>query len=190
MMLDHKAVHPPIAAFLCLLASAVLLPACAASGVAPATPQQIEREKLLPPPIRSLLGEREALGLTSRQVEVLDSVAHWLGQTNDAFYEEMGGRTQQIWSEEPRRMPGSAVYAVRNNNDYAVVRVQETLTAEQREMVCEVFAIGGDSGEDSGGSAGPRADARYASAAGGAYTWPWCSGRFAANGSRAALADE
>lgn len=98
---------------------------------------------LQPPPIYSIFGYRDALGLTSEQVETLDSIAQDVKRRNDAVADTLraiadrrGGRQRGIipLNEETRPM----LEQVAANNRAAALAVQTTLTEEQQVQVCRL----------------------------------------------------
>jgi hypothetical protein len=98
---------------------------------------------LQPPPIYSLFGYRESLGLTSEQVESLDSIARAVKERNDpvvdslrAIADSRSGRSRGIILINDVTRP--MLERVGANNREAAEEVQEILTETQEREVCEL----------------------------------------------------
>ncbi|MDP9349866.1 MAG: hypothetical protein M3P24_12120, partial [Gemmatimonadota bacterium] len=119
--------------------------ACGAS-----TPRQ-PPQPLMPTPwvgtprVYSLIGERAALGLTSQQVTVLDS----LGTAHQQQNAPLLARVRELRGEEsgrPRTDPETnaqvrpLLVQIRDNNQAAYDRVRAILTDEQERRVCDLTA--------------------------------------------------
>jgi hypothetical protein len=137
------------------------------------------------PPVYALLGEREAVGLTSSQIAALDSIATWLSSTNAPLIEDLFERGIRRDDDAVRREadPPRAdrdgrplIREIGANNLAAEAAIQGLLTEDQQSRVCTVFSR---SGTDRLSSV-PRGTARLGVAPGfGApdvvnYRWPWC----------------
>lgn len=99
---------------------------------------------LEPPPIYSLLGYRDRLELTSRQVEALDSIAQDVKRRNDPLVDSLrmvadarSGRARGIIPITDETRP--VLERVRDQNRAAVAAVQEVLSEEQQTEVCQLF---------------------------------------------------
>jgi hypothetical protein len=141
-----------------------------------------------------LLGEREALGLTSSQIAALDSLGTWLASTNRPMLEELfdhGIRRDDDpvrREDDPPRVDRQGrpplLEEIGANNQAAEAAIQGLLTDEQQATVCAVFTR---SDKESSSSVS-RSTARFGVAPGfGApdvanYTWPWCQEVPAADG--------
>ena len=171
----------------CLAASG--LTSCASAGGqlgtgASQTADASERAGAVPP-VYALLGEREAIRLTSMQIAALDSVAIWLDSTNRPLVEELFDHGIRR-DDDPIRREGDPPRVDREghpllaeigaNNEAAEAAIQGLLTEEQRGTVCTVFSRARKERPNTV----PRSTARLGVAPGfGApdvvnYTWPWC----------------
>jgi len=135
-----------------VLPVALLLSGCA-GGTRSASPPD---PALVGPPIAvpsvfALIGAREELGLSSRQVTTLDSIAVWLGTENQPFIRELrpletagGGSRRRGMSGRAGRAAEltdearAALERVRENNARVMRVVEQTLTPDQRTRVCEL----------------------------------------------------
>lgn len=98
---------------------------------------------LQPPPIYSLFGYREALGLTSEQVESLDSIARAVKERNDPVVDSLRaianartGRSRGIIPVDDVTRP--ILERVGENNRAAAEQVRGVLTDAQERQVCEL----------------------------------------------------
>lgn len=97
------------------------------------------------PPITALIGQREALSLTSAQVVALDSIGQALRQENAPF-EERVRNTREAWGGRIGRRDrarfleqvGPALRATWENNRLAAAAVGDVLTPAQRARACEI----------------------------------------------------
>lgn len=129
-----------------LAATAALLTACtstpgdrgAAAPASPAATLATFQGPIQMPSVHGLIGRREALGLTSQQVNALDSIGIALTAANrpvEARLEEQGSRsrTSNWWAAV------APIYAeLSANNKRAMEGVRSTLSAEQRTQVCRI----------------------------------------------------
>lgn len=131
------------------LAPVVLLAACssgnarqdaAAANAAPAGPLP---RPVAAPAIFGLFGERQALGLTSDQVNRLEAIALELRQRNDSLEtairdeQERRGRIRSVGDRQRAiRDALPTLGQIWSNNRRASDQVREVLTPEQRERVC------------------------------------------------------
>ena len=94
-----------------------------------------------PPPVYSLIGQRQKLELTSAQVNALDSIGNQLSRESSP----LSARLREIYGDPGARRRGpteagdSLVIQLRRNNQRAVQSVQALLSERQRTLVCEVF---------------------------------------------------
>ncbi len=127
-------------------AAALLLAAC--GGGSPSRAPE-PRDTFVPvqaPPVYALLGQREALGLSSAQIMALDSVGEDLRVRNRAATDSLraawrhGGGERM--SDRGRRQFADAnqplFQRVSANNQRAIQAVERILTAEQRVRSCEL----------------------------------------------------
>lgn len=98
---------------------------------------------LQPPPIYSIFGYRDAIGLTSEQVETLDSIAQDVKRRNDPVVDTLreiadrrSGRQRGIIPLDENTRP--MLERVAENNRAAALAVQATLTEEQQAEVCRL----------------------------------------------------
>jgi hypothetical protein len=144
---------------------------------------------LEPPPVYSLLGFRDRLGLTSEQVVALDSIAMAVREANTPLIGEIerraivNTRTPGVLQVNPAER--NLVDEVRENNRAAIEGVSEVLTSEQQTMVCDLNQRERERGQFRGGAA-PQAMSEDAFRRGAvirqdtslvvrAFTvWPWC----------------
>ncbi|HEU0012203.1 MAG TPA: hypothetical protein VFQ45_00895, partial [Longimicrobium sp.] len=152
----------------------LLLAACVhpAPQSSPAASNRTAVSPAEPPPVYALLGARDELGLTSRQVLALDAIAERLERDNEPLYRKL--------SQPPVPAPVVAelttalakpVRAARvrrqlaQNNRRAYDEVRAVLTPEQHARVCGLGAS--------------RAPAIARAFAGGRQRarspWPWCA---------------
>lgn len=141
-----------------------------------------------PPPVYALIGRREALGLSARQVAALDSIGAWvsaadrpvLRRLNEVLARRRGTDTAVVNAEQ----------LLAANRERAAQGVHALLTTEQRTRTCELFrAPEPRAGERSrraaapiggGGGSVERAGRPGSAPPGGAamevafYRWPWC----------------
>lgn len=118
------------------------------------------------PPVYALLGQRQALNLTSAQIQVLDSIGTGLqAQNSEAMRQIREIRGDDVY--RPRRLSQQDIDRmrplldqVRENNRRAQERVQATLTTEQQQRVCELFREGRDRRRGSGDERGNRDDSQ------------------------------
>ncbi|HEX8696456.1 MAG TPA: hypothetical protein VF746_28820 [Longimicrobium sp.] len=175
----------------------LVLAACA--GRRDPAPAGEERPAVLsagtaPPPVYALLGYRDRLALSSAQVNALDSIGAWLDTANRPLLAQLGELRD---GDRSRRRPGGAGSArpgdrawpillrLAENNGAAATRVRAVLSAEQRERVCELFALlherraprGGRSAPSLARQTGPGAPggAAYGFREGRGPAWPWCT---------------
>ena len=155
------------------IGSLVILAGCAGPAPSTITPSG-------PPPVRApsvygLLGERERLDLTSAQVEALDSIGRWLAAETDEIEDELApperaGRVQPDSAE-------AATFrdAVTAAHVHAIEGVEALLTAEQREVVCEIQREERDERRESRGDrARPAPFGAGRAMAPARARWTWC----------------
>lgn len=156
-------------------------------------PAGVEAATMLapPPPVYALMGHRETLGLSARQVAALDSIGSWLSAADRPFLRRLNGAA-------PRPRGDTAVAnaerALAGNRARAARGVEGLLTDGQRTRTCELFrppppraaerrrpGTGPAPFGGPGGRGGPGGISRApAPAAGGGMTdlaffhWPWC----------------
>lgn len=127
---------------------------------------------LEPPPILSLIGYREEIGLTSDQIAELDSLALAVRDRNRPLMEEL----REYASDSRSRYRGAIVVdersrplidRARRNNREAAEAVESLLSAEQAEAVCRVVR------RDDPPRERPRRERRDTTALPPAG-WPWC----------------
>jgi hypothetical protein len=125
------------------LAMLLVLTGCYASPDPASAPRAIPPTALEPPPVYSLLGYRQEIGLTSEQVTALDSIA-------EAVRRENAPLVQQLRQQNPPRAQQRgfilvdtaaqpALNQLRENNRRASDAVGEVLTAEQRTTACRIL---------------------------------------------------
>lgn len=121
----------------------VLGVAACGSGAGAYSAGSVSPLSLQPPPIYSLFGYREALELTSAQVESLDSIARAVKERNDpvvdslrAIAESRSGRSRGIIPVDDVTRP--MLERVGAHNREAADEVQEVLTDAQEREVCEL----------------------------------------------------
>lgn len=160
------------------------LPALAACGGAGASsgppPSLVTPTMLQPPPIYALIGHRDRLELSSRQIEGLDSIAVGLRAQNDSLVDELQeraipSRNQMglVIDEEGRPV----LEQLRNNNREASEAVGRLLTQAQQTEACDLFRL-----ERNSRSRNSRTRIRGADPAATdsiwraleSRTWPWC----------------
>lgn len=119
----------------CLLAAACGGPPPAPSGPAPAIDLRLD-----PPPVHALLGEREALGLSSEQIDALDAVGQQVHAENHPLLLQVReldeGRRHPLARDEILRLAGR----IHVNNHQAMERVRGILTERQRTDTCAASA--------------------------------------------------
>lgn len=176
------------------LAPIVLLAACSSGGSerqAQLSPSGPLPRPVAAPAIFGLFGERQALGLTSEQVNRLEAIALELRQRNDsletAIREEQQQRGRSRTVSARRRALRDALPTlgqIWSNNRRAMDQVHEVLTPAQRERAC---ALEREQMDERGVEARriPRRDNRPRSirrlepdslAASGLRGWAWCAG--------------
>jgi hypothetical protein len=130
-----------------LLAALALLAACGPAPDPASAPRAVTPLGLEPPPIYSLLGFRQDLGLTSQQVTALDSIAVAVRQQNAPLVQELRDRNppraQQRGVILVDTATQPALEQLRANNRAAVAAVGEVLTPEQRTSACRLFEQNG-----------------------------------------------
>jgi len=96
-----------------------------------------------PPRVYALIGERDELGLTSQQVNSLDSLGVELTEQNNRIVAQVrrltGEDTRRGVSAETAEQVRPLLVQVRDNNQRAQERVRNVLTAEQQRRVCTLF---------------------------------------------------
>jgi hypothetical protein len=106
---------------------------------------------LEPPPVYSLLGYRDRLGLTSEQVTALDSIAIAVREANAPLITELeqrailNARAPGVLQVNPSERP--LLDEVRENNRAAIEGVAELLTEEQQSSVCDLYQRDRSSGQ-------------------------------------------
>jgi hypothetical protein len=144
---------------------------------------------LEPPPVYSLLGFRERLGLTSEQVTSLDSIAIAVREANAPLISDIerraivNARAPGVLQVNPAER--GLVDEVRENNRAALERVADVLTPDQQTLVCDLNQRDRDRGQFRGGPP-PQGQGEDAFRRGAvmrqdtslvvrAFTlWPWC----------------
>jgi hypothetical protein len=169
------------------LAMLLVLAGCGAGPDPASAPRALPPTALEPPPIYSLLGYRQEIGLTSEQVTALDSIA-------EAVRRENAPLVQQLRRQNPPRAEARGFIVVdsaaqpaytqlRENNRQAVAAVGEVLTAEQRTAACRVLdqsqrdrmARRGAAQQPPRQGVGRMAAADTTLLARGAAGWAWCA---------------
>ncbi|CAN5794683.1 hypothetical protein BH23GEM6_BH23GEM6_01990 [soil metagenome] len=106
-------------------------------------PRAIAPVVLEPPPVYSLLGYRQEIGLTSEQVTALDSIAEGVRRENAPLVQRL--RERNPASAQQRgfilidTVARPVLEQVRQNNREAAAAVGEVLTTEQRASACRMF---------------------------------------------------
>jgi hypothetical protein len=125
------------------LALLFLLAGCGAGPDPANAPRALPPTALEPPPVYSLLGFRQEIGLTSEQVTALDSIAEAVRQENaplvQVLRERNPVRAQQRGFIVVDSVSQPALVQLRENNRRAVAAVGEILTPEQRTAACRVL---------------------------------------------------
>lgn len=124
----------------------VLLAVLAGCGPAPdpaTAPRAVTPLGLEPPPIYSLLGFRQEIGLTSEQITRLDSIAEAVRQENAPLAQQLRERNPPRAQQRGLILVDSAsqplLNRLRENNLRAAEAVGELLTLEQKETACRLF---------------------------------------------------
>jgi len=128
-----------------ILAFALLLVLVGCGGVQdPASaPRAIAPIALEPPPVYSLLGYRQEIGLTSQQVTTLDSIAEGVRRENAPLVQQL--RERNPASAQQRgfilidTVAQPVLEQVRQNNREAAAAVGAVLTPQQRLAACRMF---------------------------------------------------
>jgi hypothetical protein len=181
---------PRSARFLTLVCVAFAAAGCASTGAPPGSAGTVgddsERAAAVPP-LYALLGEREALDLTSSQIAALDSIGTWLSSANGPLIDELfergilRGDDPVLRDTDPPRIDRDGrplLVEIGANNDAAEAAIQGILTDEQQTEVCRVFRRE----RRDRLSEVPRSTARLGVATGfgspdvANYVWPWCDG--------------
>jgi hypothetical protein len=120
-----------------------VLAGCGAVQDPASAPRAVTPIALEPPPVYSLLGFRQEMGLSSQQVTALDSVAEGVRRENAPLVQHL--RDQNTARAEQRGfiVVDSASQPVleqlRENNQSAVAAVGEILNPQQRTVACRLF---------------------------------------------------
>jgi hypothetical protein len=125
------------------LATVLVLFGCGA-GPDPATaPRALTPLALEPPPIYSLLGFRQEIGLDSEQITRLDSIAEGVRRLNAPLVQELRERTPARAQQRGIIVVDTAgqplLEQLRENNRAAAAATGETMTPEQRTTACRLF---------------------------------------------------
>lgn len=121
----------------------VFFAGCGAGPNAANAPRAVTPIALEPPPVYSLLGYRDEIGLTSAQVTALDSIAEGVRRENAPLVQQLRERNPARAQQRGFILVDSASQPVleelRQNNRQAVAAVGEVLTAEQRTTACRLI---------------------------------------------------
>lgn len=158
----------------------LLLSGCAASGPPARSVEQTEAMTPVPS-VYALIGDRARIGLTSEQVEALDSIGEWLIAANS----EANERLRQLGIGPLARPGGRAgipeevrplMEELRRNNLAAMEGIEAVLTEEQKALVCERVGRRVQRVERDRAERGAAGDRRAAGAFQGApQAWWWCA---------------
>lgn len=125
------------------LALLALLAACGPSYDPATAPRAVSPLGLEPPPIYSLLGYRQEIGLSSEQITALDSIAEAVRRENAPLVQELRERSPARAQQQGLVVVDSAgqttLQQLRDNNQRAIAAVGEVLTPEQRTTACRLF---------------------------------------------------
>lgn len=163
-----------------ILAAALPLLLLSACGAAPepadSPDSRIAGTSVQPaPPVRSLIGFRDRLSLTSEQVVALDSIATWLEEVNSSYRRVVIGRTGERGETPVGPELLAAVDSISANRREADRAVAELLSEEQRTAVCELARRAGGAGARPQG-AGRREGGRTGAGDGATRAgWSWCA---------------
>jgi hypothetical protein len=106
-------------------------------------PRAIPPTALEPPPVYSLLGFRQEIGLSSQQVTALDSVAESVRRGNAPIVQQLRERNPARAEQRGFIVVDSAAQPLleqlRENNRSAVAAVGEILNPQQRTAACRIF---------------------------------------------------
>jgi hypothetical protein len=126
-------------AFACLF----VLAGCGAVQEPASAPRAVAPIALEPPPIYSLLGFRQEIGLSSEQVSALDSIAEGVRRENAPLVQQLRERNTARAEQRGFIMVDSVAQPVleqlRENNRTAVGAVGEILNPQQRTAACRLF---------------------------------------------------
>ncbi|HET8656960.1 MAG TPA: hypothetical protein VFL93_15655 [Longimicrobiaceae bacterium] len=133
-------------ALLMLLGGAAVLGGCASSGPPrPGAPGPLFVTPLMlePPPVYSLLGFRDKLDLTNRQIASLDSIATWVHDINSALSDSLVRGAQQTRNGAAvvvtDTVGRSLLRQIRANNHAAAAGVGQVLSESQQKTACDIF---------------------------------------------------
>jgi hypothetical protein len=137
------------------------------------------------PPIYSLLGQREALALSSDQIAALDSIGMWLESANRPLIDEVFDRGVRrdpdpiLREGDPPRLSREGrpmLVDLAENNEAAEAGVGAVLTADQRGSVCALFRRLREDPrrEIPHSTARLRVAPGFGAPDGGNYRWSWC----------------
>jgi hypothetical protein len=106
-------------------------------------PRAVPPTALEPPPVYSLLGFRQEIGLSSQQVSALDSVAEAVRRENAPIVQQLRERNPARAEQRGFIVIDSAAQPLleqlRENNRSAVAAVGEILNPQQRTAACRIF---------------------------------------------------
>ncbi len=139
------------------------------------------------PPVVALIGYRQSLGLSSEQVNALDSIGRWVAAENDTLADELrlsGATAERGGSARARRaaqrQPRNRMLAqrIRENHLQAADGVGDLLDEDQKRRACELFEMrsSGQMIEIEGNPTIPGSSGGVRRVGSGQRVtpWPWC----------------
>ncbi|CAN5843154.1 hypothetical protein BH23GEM8_BH23GEM8_14640 [soil metagenome] len=120
-----------------------VLAGCGAVQDPASAPRAVTPIALEPPPVYSLIGFRQEIGLSSQQVSALDSVAEGVRSENAPLVQQLRDRNTARAEQRGFIVVDSAgqpiLEQLRENNRSAVAAVGEILNPQQRTTACRLF---------------------------------------------------
>jgi hypothetical protein len=154
----------------------LLLAACGAPPPPAEAPEPGTLTVITPQPqVRSLIGFRDRLSLTSEQVSALDSIATWMEEANRPHREVVRARTGQRPAGLPDDALRAAAEAISANHQSADRAVAALLSEEQRAAACGIGRAAGAQAATAPAGQRPAAGRTDPRAPVVRTGWSWCA---------------